>query len=115
MGDSILQPIFSFVVISKFCQKLITIPSTLFVHDVSQQGKSHLQEITLTELFGGLAIWLEVVLQCNIKDHKYINYRMDASAQQLIPKWLDKLTQQYPELFPSKAWYTTFNFFPLDT
>jgi hypothetical protein len=68
--------------------------------------------ITLLELFGGIGIGLEALLQSGMVVQKYFYVDIDPIARQVAACIMMELTARFPQQFTTTAWKASFIFLP---
>jgi len=70
--------------------------------------------ITLLELFGGIGIGLEALLQLGMVVQRYFYVNIDLIATQVAASRMKEFTTRFPQQFVTTAWKATFTFLPFD-
>jgi hypothetical protein len=70
--------------------------------------------ITLLELFGGIGIGLEALLQSGVVVQRYFYVDIDPIARQVAASRMMELTARFPQQFATTAWKASFTFLPSD-
>jgi hypothetical protein len=70
--------------------------------------------ITLLELFGGISISLEALLQSGMVVRRYFYVNIDPIARQVAASRMMELIPRFPQQFATTAWKASFTFLPSD-
>ncbi len=70
--------------------------------------------ITLLELFGGIGIGLEALLQSGMVVQRYFYVDIDPIARQVAASRMKEFTTRFPKQFATTAWKASFTFLPSD-
>jgi len=70
--------------------------------------------ITLLELFGGIGIGLEALLQSGMVVRRYFYIDIDPIAKQVAASRMREFTTRFPQQFATTAWKASFTFLPFD-
>jgi hypothetical protein len=70
--------------------------------------------ITLLELFGGIGIGLEALLQSGMVVRRYFYVDIDPIARQVAASRMREFTTRFPQQFATTTWKASFTFLPFD-
>ncbi len=68
--------------------------------------------ITLLELFGGISIGLEALLQLGMVVQRYFYVDIDPTTRRVAASRMREFTTRFPQQFATTAWKASFTFFP---
>jgi hypothetical protein len=70
--------------------------------------------ITLLELFGGIGIGLEALLQSRMVVRRYFYVNINPITRQVATSRMREFTTTFPQQFATTAWKASFTFLPFD-